>query len=512
MPSRLRKFFRFLVVLGFLPGHAFLSTLPLTAAEPTADAASSNAVQSAGTQQKVKRGFTARDKNRSGTTRDWSPSVGRTDLVSSTTSTEPTQDSRIRFASASGMDDGEVPSKASSDADSTALQIPQETNPAPATPSLSVKEQLLNALRAQREATSSTTTSPAATSIPDTASTDHPALPDHAASPPKPGTLTILNSPHTKSDRVAESVQTPMTAPMDALRATNGELPHDSHSDPTTSDMSTPQNSDTAKSPVGLTRTLEADLHSDDAFVRERAQRYLRLEMQLLKLRASQAAAAELPAAELPAAAAVPHVPEAVVHTQPNHADHANHADNATSMAPPATTDSHDDPHGVGHSDSPTDAVSVTNAAILEHTVVDGPIDRLGLANNLFAVGQYPLALEMYQQASAEILSAHQKFWIEYQTANCIRRSGRPGEASNRYRRLADQPEAGWISTQAQWWVETLEKIRVLESFLVDNSIDRHRANVEATEKATLSDEDSTTPAATAQSLSKEPHHDAHAH
>jgi len=495
MPSQLRKFLRLLVIPGFSAGHAFLSALPLNAEEPKYDTASSVVVQSAEPQQKPKRGFTARDKNRSGTTREWSRSIGRTGLVSSTNSTEPTQDSRIRFASASGVDD-EVPSKASSDADSATLQIHQDTNPAPATPSLSVKEQLLNALRAQREVTAGTITSPAATASPDTASPDHAASSDHVASPPKPGTLTILNSPRTKSDRVAESIQPPLTAPMDSLRATNGKLPDDSHSDPATPVLSTPQNSDTAKSPVGLTRTLEADLHSDDSFVRERAQRYLRLEMQLLKLRASQAAAAELPAA-----AEVLHVPVEVVHEQPNHAH------NATSMAPPVKTDSHDDPHGSPHADSHTDGATSTNAAILEHVVVDGPIDRLGLANNLFAVGQYPLALEMYQQASAEILSAHQKFWVEYQTANCIRRSGKPGEASNRYRRLADQPEAGWISEQAQWWVETLEKIRVLESFLADNSIDRHRATVDAIEQTTSSDKNSQTPAATAQSLNKEPQH-----
>jgi tetratricopeptide (TPR) repeat protein len=83
------------------------------------------------------------------------------------------------------------------------------------------------------------------------------------------------------------------------------------------------------------------------------------------------------------------------------------------------------------------------------------------LANNLFAVGEYPLALEMYQETKGPELSTQQQFWVEYQTANCYRRLGNPAEASNRYRKLASQSEAGWLSRQAHWWVETLESIRI---------------------------------------------------
>ena len=113
------------------------------------------------------------------------------------------------------------------------------------------------------------------------------------------------------------------------------------------------------------------------------------------------------------------------------------------------------------------------NAALIESVVVNDPIDRLGLANNLFAIGEYPLALEMYQQTAGSELSSQQQFWVDFQTASCLRHLGNPAEASNRFRTLASQPEAGWLSKQAQRWVEHLESMRIVEKSLKDNSIEQ---------------------------------------
>jgi tetratricopeptide (TPR) repeat protein len=149
---------------------------------------------------------------------------------------------------------------------------------------------------------------------------------------------------------------------------------------------------------------------------------------------------------------------------------------------------------------------------MMENVVVDGPIDRLGLANNLFATGEYPMALEMYQEAAKSELTAQQHFWVEYQTANCLRRLGKPAEASQRYRKLADHPEAGWLSHQARWWVETQEKIRSLEKTLADNAFDHHRAIVEEVEHAASHSENPPAPSATDSSPHKEATQDDHAH
>lgn len=58
---------------------------------------------------------------------------------------------------------------------------------------------------------------------------------------------------------------------------------------------------DSPKSNTGLTLTLEEGLKSNDAYLRERARRFLRLQMQLLQLRSRQAAAADNAAVEITA-------------------------------------------------------------------------------------------------------------------------------------------------------------------------------------------------------------------
>ena len=129
------------------------------------------------------------------------------------------------------------------------------------------------------------------------------------------------------------------------------------------------------------------------------------------------------------------------------------------------TKNSHIESGAHGHS-----ATENAPHAASEHAVVHGPIDRLGLANNLYAVGEYQLAMKMYEQTEMAELTAQQQIWTDYQMANCLRRMGRNAEASNRYRRIAEQPEAGWLSEQSRWWVDVLEQIRQLQSSLEEDA------------------------------------------
>lgn len=107
-----------------------------------------------------------------------------------------------------------------------------------------------------------------------------------------------------------------------------------------------------------------------------------------------------------------------------------------------------------------------SSARVGGQNIVSGPIDRIGLANNLYAVGEYQLALEMYQQTEKSSVPPQQQHWLEYQQANCLRRLGQRGEASNRYRRLSQQPGAGWLGEISGWWVTQLEHVRQLEKAL----------------------------------------------
>ena len=156
-----------------------------------------------------------------------------------------------------------------------------------------------------------------------------------------------------------------------------------------------------------------------------------------------------------------PHGHEAVEHepavdshaAEPSHNEDNHHAG-----------DSHGEAAVGEHS-----AASGAAHAASEHAVVHGTIDRLGLANNLYAVGEYELALDMYEKTDMTELTAQQQIWTDYQMANCLRRMGRNADASNRYRRIAEQPEAGWLSEQSRWWVDVLEQIRQLQSSLEEN-------------------------------------------
>ena len=151
---------------------------------------------------------------------------------------------------------------------------------------------------------------------------------------------------------------------------------------------------------------------------------------------------------------AVEHEPTTDTHAaEPSHGEDNHHAD-----------DSHGEAAAGEHS-----AAGHAAHAASEHVVVHGTIDRLGLANNLYAVGDYELALNMYEKIDMTDLTAQQQIWTEYQMANCLRRMGRNGDASNRYRRIAEQPEAGWLSEQSRWWVDVLEQIRQLQSSLEEN-------------------------------------------
>lgn len=420
----------------------------------------------------------------------------------------------IQFASASGIDEGVT----SAVAESTLLEANDstvtadnslaaaveavETNatsdetPAPAISSAPVKEQLLNALRRQREAI----TNPNALK---------PTTP--------PGSLTIMNSPTVPPTAPSESIK--LDNPV-SLAQPSPELPTLTNQTDMTAEGNKPaMQPKSAKSYAGLTRTLEEDLKSDDAYLRERAQRFLRLEMQLLQLRSRQAAAAETATQMTVNNTGENSIPinpgDSGAKTQP-----LDSPQDLTSGSNDGSTDPNDseqqpsddstssqnanDPNALTSDqkiqpeenvdgetmseeniseDSPKSSLEPSaNATLLENVVVDGPIDRLGLANNLFAVGEYPLALEMYQQTTGLKLSLQQQFWVEYQLANCLRRLGNPAEASNRYRKLASQPEAGWLGQQAHWWVETLESIRILEKALKDHSVEQCREVISGVE------------------------------
>jgi hypothetical protein len=114
--------------------------------------------------------------------------------------------------------------------------------------------------------------------------------------------------------------------------------------------------------------------------------------------------------------------------------------------------------------------------------LVDGPIDRLALADSLFATKDIEFALQMYAQIDPQSVTPDDQLWIEYQVAGCHRRLGNIAEAEQRYRRLAGMTEGGWYASQARWWLDALTARKALEADLlrVTNAIQTMEQQIDA--------------------------------
>jgi tetratricopeptide (TPR) repeat protein len=106
---------------------------------------------------------------------------------------------------------------------------------------------------------------------------------------------------------------------------------------------------------------------------------------------------------------------------------------------------------------------SVFADGMAAEAIIDGPVDRIGLADNLYAMGELQIALEMYQQVDLKQLSESEWYWVKYQIASCYRRLGQISDAQDQYRRLAGQKNAGWLATTARWWLDQMDARAALQ-------------------------------------------------
>lgn len=112
--------------------------------------------------------------------------------------------------------------------------------------------------------------------------------------------------------------------------------------------------------------------------------------------------------------------------------------------------------------------------------VVDQPVDRVALADSLFAVGEYGFALDAYQQVETAELNAATQLWLHYQTACCLRRMGRTADAAREYRRVTAIADAGRVAEQSRWWLSVIDSRKELT-----DRIGRLRAAINALEGET---------------------------
>jgi hypothetical protein len=84
-------------------------------------------------------------------------------------------------------------------------------------------------------------------------------------------------------------------------------------------------------------------------------------------------------------------------------------------------------------------------------------IDRVYVADNLFAAGEYALANDIYLQVDRRAISGDEAGWVEFQLANCSRRLGRLDDAKKSYRRVVSDPTLGWLQDLAKWRLDAID-------------------------------------------------------
>jgi hypothetical protein len=141
----------------------------------------------------------------------------------------------------------------------------------------------------------------------------------------------------------------------------------------------------------------------------------------------------------------------------------ANAQQQPDSPVPSSTPESAVPPSGL---DAGTDEGVVAGIDLAGDVLVDGPVDQVALADNLYRVNEYALALKIYSQVDVRQLSDDQQFWVQFQTASCHRHLGDLPAAREQFRIIAGQPESGWLGRSSTWWLNTLRDRAELEEQL----------------------------------------------
>jgi len=144
-----------------------------------------------------------------------------------------------------------------------------------------------------------------------------------------------------------------------------------------------------------------------------------------------------------------------------------------TPPAPQATSSAHPQP-----APSPPTATesSKTAASSLIKGLPVSALDRVYVADNLFAAAEFVLADEIYRQVDRRAISGNESGWVEFQLANCSRRLGRIDDAKKRYRRIVADPTLGWLQDMAKWRLDAIDEREQLvkEHARLDAAIRQH--------------------------------------
>ncbi|MCA9212258.1 MAG: hypothetical protein KDB27_04265 [Planctomycetales bacterium] len=102
-------------------------------------------------------------------------------------------------------------------------------------------------------------------------------------------------------------------------------------------------------------------------------------------------------------------------------------------------------------------ATGLSNVAVLNSAV-----NRLSLADSLYATGELQVALKIYQQIRTT--AGEDQAWVTFQIAQCHRRLGSKANADQAYRVVTGMPNSGRWGEYAKWWLSNGDSFADVEA------------------------------------------------
>lgn len=87
----------------------------------------------------------------------------------------------------------------------------------------------------------------------------------------------------------------------------------------------------------------------------------------------------------------------------------------------------------------------------------DEIIHPFEIAENLYKLGEYQTALDIYKLIIKNNITKDKKMWISYQIANCYRKLNSYNKAVEAYKAIQDAHEGTYWAKQAQWYVQDIK-------------------------------------------------------
>jgi tetratricopeptide (TPR) repeat protein len=88
---------------------------------------------------------------------------------------------------------------------------------------------------------------------------------------------------------------------------------------------------------------------------------------------------------------------------------------------------------------------------------IDEIIHPFEIAENLYKLGEYETALDIYQLITKNNITKDKKMWISYQTANCYRKLNSYNKAVEAYSDMQEVYEGTYWAKQAQWYIQDIK-------------------------------------------------------